>query len=83
MSGPPLLGTGAGPLSYSGGITGPGTRTCPGCGAQVRIRNAAHNTRTGKRVWHYPDGSYTTVIANQNALFLMGKYTLYKFAPKK
>jgi outer membrane protein assembly factor BamB len=41
------------------------------------------DTRTGKRVWHYPDGSYTTVIADQNALFLMGKYTLYKFAQKK
>ena len=41
------------------------------------------NARTGKQVWHYPDGSYTTAIANQNALFLMGKYTLYKFAAKK
>ena len=38
---------------------------------------------TGKPVWHYPDGSYTPVIANQNALFLMGKYVLYKFVPKK
>jgi len=37
------------------------------------------NVKTGKRVWHYPDGSYTTVIADQNALFLMGKYVLYKF----
>lgn len=37
------------------------------------------NARTGKQVWHYSDGSYTPVIANQNALFLMGKYTLYKF----
>jgi outer membrane protein assembly factor BamB len=35
---------------------------------------------TGKQVWHYPDGSYTPVIANQNALFLMGKYVLYKFS---
>jgi outer membrane protein assembly factor BamB len=37
------------------------------------------NARTGQQVWHYPDGSYTTAIANQHALFLMGKYTLYKF----
>ena len=41
------------------------------------------NARTGKQVWHYSDGSYTTVIANQDSLFLMGKYTLYKFSAKK
>jgi outer membrane protein assembly factor BamB len=40
----------------------------------------AYNASTGKQVWTYPDGSYTTVIANQNALFLMGKYVLYKFS---
>ncbi len=40
------------------------------------------NARTGKQVWHYPDGSYTTAIADQNALFLMGKYVLYKFSAK-
>ncbi|HWD70560.1 MAG TPA: PQQ-binding-like beta-propeller repeat protein [Solirubrobacteraceae bacterium] len=38
-----------------------------------------YNARTGARVWSYPDGSYTPVIADQNALFLMGKYVLYKF----
>jgi outer membrane protein assembly factor BamB len=37
------------------------------------------NARTGAKVWSYPDGSYTPVIADQNALILMGKYTLYKF----
>lgn len=42
----------------------------------------AFNATTGKQVWTYPDGSYTTVVANQNALFLMGKYVLYKFVPK-
>ena len=41
------------------------------------------DARTGKQVWHYADGSYTTVIANQKDLFLMGRYALYKFAPKK
>ncbi|HEX3802368.1 MAG TPA: PQQ-binding-like beta-propeller repeat protein [Solirubrobacteraceae bacterium] len=40
------------------------------------------NARTGKKVFSYPDGSYTTVLADQNAVFLMGKYTLYKFVPK-
>ncbi len=39
------------------------------------------NARTGQRVFYFPDGSYTTVLADRNALFLMGKYTLYKFVP--
>jgi outer membrane protein assembly factor BamB len=40
------------------------------------------NARTGQRVFYFPDGSYTTVLANKHAVFLMGKYTLYKFVPK-
>ncbi len=40
------------------------------------------NARTGAQVFSFPDGSYTTVVADRNALFLMGKYTLYKFVPK-
>ena len=39
------------------------------------------NARTGAEVFSFPDGSYTTVVADRNALFLMGKYTLYKFVP--
>ena len=39
----------------------------------------AFDATTGKQVWTYPDGSYTTVVASPNALFLMGKYVLYKF----
>ena len=41
------------------------------------------NVRTGQEVWHYADGSYTTVLADEHAVFLMGKYTLYKFVPKR
>ncbi len=40
------------------------------------------NARTGQPVFYFPDGSYTTVLANKHAVFLMGKYTLYKFVPK-
>ena len=40
------------------------------------------NARTGAQVFSFPDGSYTTVVADRNALFLMGKYTLYKLVPK-
>jgi outer membrane protein assembly factor BamB len=39
------------------------------------------NARTGQRVFYFPDGSYTTVVADRTALFLMGKYTLYKLVP--
>ncbi|HEX3802579.1 MAG TPA: PQQ-binding-like beta-propeller repeat protein [Solirubrobacteraceae bacterium] len=40
------------------------------------------NARTGQRVFYFPDGSYTTVVADKTALFLMGKYTLYKLVPR-
>lgn len=40
------------------------------------------NARTGKQVFYFPDGSYTTALANRHALFLMGKYRLYKFVPR-
>jgi outer membrane protein assembly factor BamB len=39
------------------------------------------NARTGQQDFYFPDGSYTTVVADRTALFLMGKYTLYKFVP--
>ncbi|HUY60198.1 MAG TPA: PQQ-binding-like beta-propeller repeat protein [Solirubrobacteraceae bacterium] len=41
------------------------------------------NAKTGKKVWFYPDGSYTPVVATPDAIFLMGKYVIYKFVPKK
>ncbi len=41
------------------------------------------NARTGAKVFSFKDGSYTTVIANPNALFLMGRYVLYKLVPTK
>ena len=37
--------------------------------------------RTGKSEFYFPDGSYTTAVADRNALFLMGKYVMYKFVP--
>ncbi len=41
------------------------------------------NARTGARVFHFPDGSYTTVLADRNAVFLMGNYVIYKLVPAK
>jgi outer membrane protein assembly factor BamB len=38
---------------------------------------------TGKQVFSFHDGAYTTVVASPNTIYLMGRYTLYKFVPKK
>jgi outer membrane protein assembly factor BamB len=40
------------------------------------------NARTGAPDFYFPDGSYTTVVADRHAVFLMGKYVLYKLVPK-
>jgi outer membrane protein assembly factor BamB len=40
------------------------------------------DARTGRSEFYFPDGSYTTALADRNALFVMGKYTLYKFVPR-
>ena len=39
------------------------------------------NAKTGKQVFHFADGRYTPVVADPNALFLMGRYVLYKLIP--
>jgi outer membrane protein assembly factor BamB len=39
------------------------------------------NARTGSQTFYFPDGSYTTAVADRNALFLMGKYVMYKLVP--
>jgi outer membrane protein assembly factor BamB len=39
------------------------------------------NASTGKEVFHFDDGSYTTVLADPSAVFLMGKYVIYKLVP--
>jgi outer membrane protein assembly factor BamB len=41
------------------------------------------NAKTGAKVWSFPDGSYTPVVATPNSLYLMGKYVIYKFLPKR
>jgi hypothetical protein len=40
------------------------------------------NAVTGAKVFSFPDGSYTTAVANPGALFLMGRYVLYKLVPR-
>jgi outer membrane protein assembly factor BamB len=41
------------------------------------------NAITGKPDFYFHDGAYTTVVADPNSIFLMGRYVLYKFVPKK
>ena len=41
-----------------------------------------YNARNGQEVFSFPDGSYTTVLADRHAVFLMGKYALYKLVPR-
>jgi outer membrane protein assembly factor BamB len=40
------------------------------------------NTRTGAKVFYNADGGYTTVVADPNAVFLIGKYNFYKMVPR-
>ena len=82
----------AGPARPSGATPTPAIRsrapppwsTTP-CTSRPSTRRAAYglNAVTGKKVFFYPDGSYTPVVANPNSIFLMGKYVIYKFVPKK
>ncbi|MGC9222042.1 MAG: PQQ-binding-like beta-propeller repeat protein [Solirubrobacteraceae bacterium] len=41
------------------------------------------NAVTGKQVFSFDDGSYTTVVADRKDIYLMGRYVLYKFVPKR
>ncbi len=81
--------TGAPEWSYNAGSEGAVSGSATVVNNTVYFSTVYHpssyglNAITGKKVFYYPDGSYTTVLANQKALFLMGKYTLYKFVPKK
>ena len=62
--------------------------TCGTCGLNG-VRNAkrgprrtfALNARTGKRVWSFPDGQYSPVVADSNQLYLVGQGWVYGMAP--
>ncbi len=41
------------------------------------------NAVSGKPEFYFHDGAYTTVVAQPNAIYVMGRYVLYKFVPKK
>jgi outer membrane protein assembly factor BamB len=42
-----------------------------------------YDISTGRQVFSYPDGAYTSTIATPRAVYLMGHYTLYELLPKR
>ena len=42
----------------------------------------ALNARTGRPVWHYPDGRYSPIVSDNRRVYLAGKYTLYALVPE-
>jgi len=42
-----------------------------------------YEVSTGKELFSYPDGAYTSTIATPRAVYLMGHYTLYELLPAK
>jgi glucose dehydrogenase len=45
--------------------------------ATLKERTYALDARTGKRLWRYPDGQYTPVVADVDRLYLVGHAKLY------
>ena len=41
------------------------------------------NTRTGHRVFRFPDGAFDPGISDGQRLYLSGGYTLYSFEPRR
>jgi outer membrane protein assembly factor BamB len=41
------------------------------------------NARTGRRVFHFPDGAYNPVIADPGTIYLTGKKKLYGLRPRR
>ena len=62
---------------------------CPRCGS-VASRYAKQgargtyglNARTGKLMWHWPDGVFSPVVADSNHLYVVGRSRVFSFAPK-
>jgi len=46
-------------------------------------RTYALSARTGRRLWSFPDGKYTPVVAAKGRVFLIGYGVVYGMVPKK
>jgi outer membrane protein assembly factor BamB len=49
--------------------------------ATLRGRTYALDARTGRRLWSYPDGKYTPVVADDKRLYLVGEARIYGMEP--
>ena len=62
---------------------------CPRCGS-VASRYAkqgergtyALNARSGRLMWHWPDGVFSPVVADSGRLYVVGRSRVFSFAPK-
>ena len=50
--------------------------------ATLKRRTYALDARTGRRLWSYPDGKYTPVVAVKGRLFLVGWAKVYGMVPR-
>jgi len=46
-------------------------------------RTFALDARTGRRVWSFPDGQYSPVVADATQLYLIGRAWVYGLAPAR
>jgi outer membrane protein assembly factor BamB len=62
--------------------------TCGTCGQngsryaeRGRTETFALNARTGKRVWGFPDGRYSAIVADEKRVYLVGAGSVYALVP--
>ena len=51
--------------------------------ATLKQRTYGLDARTGHRVWAFPDGKYTPVVADRKRLYLIGRSAVYAFRGSK
>ena len=51
-------------------------------GKRLKGTTYALDARTGRKLWTYPDGKYTPVVAEKGRLFLIGYARLYGMVEK-
>jgi len=51
--------------------------------ATLKERTYALSARKGKKVWEYPDGKYSPVVADSKRLYLIGHTRIYGMVPRR
>jgi outer membrane protein assembly factor BamB len=49
----------------------------------LKRRTFALDAKTGKKLWEFRDGQYTPVAADEERLYLTGRYRIYGLAPRR